>query len=118
MAAERCNAHGVYEADETLTLPRDVKGWRGCPTAEIELRCLGDYWIWSICFQLMGGDHAGSAQPLCDHERYRAPDRLAALYCARAELAKRLEERAKEPGDARRIMVWLDSLNPAQGSLF
>lgn len=116
---DRCNENGVYEPDEVFTLDRDVKGWRGVPNAEIELRDLGTHWIWSASFALFGGDHLGSFHPLHDDdERHRAPDRGTALYCARAELARRLTERAKEPGDARRIMVWLDTLSPRQGSLF
>lgn len=118
MSAERCNEHGVYAPDEVLALQREVKGWRGMPTAEIELRNLGGHWIWSASFQLMQGDHLGSCEPLVDREPRRAADRHAALYCAKAQLLQRLSERAKEPGDARRIMIWLDGLERAQGELF
>ena len=118
MTGNRCNDAGVYEPDEVMTLERDVKGWRGMPTAEIELRDLGTHWIWSASFALMDGDHLGHGQPLCDEARYRSPDRASALYRAKAYLVRTLEKRAHRPGDARRIMIWIDTLSPAQGSLF
>lgn len=113
---DRCNQFGVHEADETLVLPFDRKGWRGVPTAEIELRDLGTHWIWSASYCLMSGDHQGHFSPLTDHPRYRQPTRQEALDAARADLRAPMDGR--DSRDAKRIVQWLEGLNPVQGSLF
>lgn len=117
------NENGVYEPQECLTLPRDVKGWKGMPTAEIELIDLGPYWLWATRFQLMHGDLWGSASPLIDDcpRRFmsrRAPTREAAVDAAGAYLRERIGPRSGESADARRIIAWLDELHPAQPDLF
>ncbi|WP_447724674.1 hypothetical protein [Sphingomonas koreensis] len=114
----RPNAHGIYEPTENLALPRDVKGWRGCNTADIDLANLGTHWIWSTGFQLMNGDCWGSAGPLWNDERHSAPTRDAAIDAASADLRARLVSRSDEYADVRRIMAWLDRLQPVQMELF
>lgn len=118
----RCNDHGVYEADETLELPRAVKGWRGAPLAEISLADLGAHWIWATSYQMHSGDWAGAASPLSDHEawaNHRAADREAAIRNASEYLGGCLANRATEGDrDARAVMDWLDTLIPDQLDLF
>ncbi|GLT00839.1 hypothetical protein GCM10007897_22290 [Sphingobium jiangsuense] len=112
------NENGVYDPQECLTLHRDAKGWCGLPTAEIKLIDLGDYWLWATGFQMMQGDCCGSASPLSDMHGRRAPTRDAAIDAAGEYLRGRIETRANESIDARRIVAWLDSLRPAQPDLF
>jgi hypothetical protein len=119
----RCNARGVYEPDERLSLPRPTKGWRGCNLADIEIANLGEYWIWATCFAMHTGDCHGSASPLVDDgERpwmsHRSPSREAAIDAAASNLRDRLAPRSEHCADARAVLVWLDSLNPAQPDLF
>ncbi len=119
-----CNENGVYQADETLELPRAVKGWRGGPIAEIDLADMGTHWIWSTGFQMWGGDMWGSSSPLMDLEptpfsTCRAPTREAAIELASAQLRKNLAKRAEEGDrDARAVIAWLDTLIPDQLDLF
>jgi hypothetical protein len=103
---------------QTLTLPRDVKGWRGGSTAEIELADLGARWIWNTGFQLMSGDHWGSCRPLWDDERHSAPTRAAAIQAASDDFRTLLGDRIESYPDARRIMAWLDQLQPDRLDLF
>lgn len=112
------NTNGVYEPDEHLSLHRDVKGWRGCPTAEITLADLGTHWIWATSFNLMTGDCWGSSSPLWNDERHSQPSRAAAIEAAASHLRHRLSRRAADCPDARRIMAWLDQLRPVQMELF
>lgn len=120
----RCNTHGVYEPDECLSLPRPTKGWRGCNLADIKLGHLGDYWIWATSFQMYTGDCHGSSSPLMDlpHGRRgvscRAPTREAAIDAAASHLRDRLTPRADRCVDARAVLAWLATLNPAQLNLF
>lgn len=119
----RCNANGVYEADERLSLQRATKGWRGCNLADIKLANLGAYWIWATSFQMHTGDCHGSSSPLWDHEptqfsNPRAPSREAAIEAASAELGRRLTPRSEHCADARAVLAWLGTLNPAQADLF
>lgn len=122
MTALRCNAHGVYEPHEVLNLPADRKGWRGMDTAEIELAFLGTHWIYSVSFQLMQGDSWGRCEPLSDtmdgspYAR-RAHSREAAIAAACARLRADLSDRASQPGDARRIIQWVETLRPIQMEL-
>jgi hypothetical protein len=118
-----CNAYGVYEPDERLSLPRPAKGWRGCNLADIRLGNLGEYWIWATSFQMHTGDCHGSSSPLMDtpHRRglsCRAPTRESALDAAASYLRERLTKRAEHCGEARAVLAWLDTLNPAQLNLF
>ena len=119
----RCNAHGVYEADEVLQLARPLKGWRGGPIAEVCLANLGTHWIWATSYQLWTGDCCGSSSPLMDMEptpfsTCRAPTRQAAIELASAQLRKSLTPRAAECRDARAVLEWLDTLTPDQFDLF
>lgn len=120
----RCNEHGVYEADETLELPRAVKGWCGMGLADIKLANLGTHWIWATGFQMHSGDFWGCASPLSDHEptphsNHRASSREEAIKAASAELRKHMSKRAaKGDSDARAVMAWLDTLIPDQLDLF
>jgi hypothetical protein len=120
----RCNEHGVYEADETLVLPRQAKNWRGAPIAEISLVDLGGHWIWAVAYQLHSGNWEGSSSPLMDTDptpfsNYRAPTRKAAIDAAVAQLRKRLTKLADEgSADAAAVIAWLPTLNPAQMDLF
>jgi hypothetical protein len=117
--AER-NQHGAYTPDETLSLPRAVKNWRGVNAADIELANLGAYWIWASSFQLYGGDHLGNGTPLIDDDhRFRAvrqPSRDAAIAAACKHLRERMTGR--DSTDARAILAWLDTLQPDQFDLF
>lgn len=114
-----CNEHGVYTADETLELPRTVKGWCGMGLAEIKLANLGTHWIWEAGFQMHSGDFWGRGGPLTDHETYRAPTREAAIAAASVDLRKCLSKRAAEGDrDASSVMAWLDALVPNQLDLF
>jgi hypothetical protein len=118
-----CNEHGVYEADETLALPRPVKGWRGGPIAEIRLANLGTHWIWATGFQMLTGNCWGSSSPLMDLEptpfsTCRAPTRQAAIELASAQLRKSLSPCAAEYREARAVLEWLDTLIPDQLDLF
>lgn len=117
-----CNEHGVYEADETMELPRAVKGWQGMGIAEIKLADLGAYWIWATGYQMFTGNWEGAFSPLSDHPRFaenRMPTREAAIEAASAYLRKRLGSRAVEgDADARAVMAWLDCLIPNQLDLF
>src|SRR5690606_9938065 len=111
-------------ADETLELPRMVKGWRGVPTAEISLADMGSHWIWTTSFQMHSGDFWGSSSPLMDLEptpvpTCRAPTRAAAIEAASAKLRKCLSGRADEGDrDASAVITWLDTLIPDQLDLF
>ena len=119
----RCNQRGVYEPDERLSLPRATKGWRGCNLADIKLGDLGTHWIWATSFQMYTGDCHGSSSPLMDlpHGRgigCRAPTRAAAIDAAASYLRERLTPRAEHCADARAVLAWLQTLNPAQLNLF
>ena len=114
-----CNAHGVYQPHESLTLACDRRGWRGMPTAELELAFLGTHWIYSVAFPLLQGDSWGRCEPLTDSREgapyaRRAHSREAAIEAACASLRKDLSARAQQPGDARRIVQGLDTLRPVQ----
>lgn len=114
-----CNEHGVYSADETLELPRTVKGWRGMGLAEIKLANLGTHWIWATGYQMFSGNWEGAFSPLADHEAHQAPSRDAAIGAASEYLRKRLSRR--DDADAQSVRAWLDSLVsviPAQLDLF
>lgn len=118
---DRVNENGVYEPDETLALPRAKAGWRGGPVASIDLRNLGDYWIWATGFQMMDGDSWGSASPLMDDTKRgpgsrRSPTRDAAIASASDYLRGRLGSR--NSSDARAVIAWLDTLRPDQFDLF
>lgn len=102
------NAHGVYEPGETLSLPRQVKGWQGGNLADIEIINLGRYWLWAASYQLHGGDWRGSAAPLKDGAAYRQPTRAGAIAAAATCLRQLLEDH--DNADARRIIAWLDGL--------
>lgn len=116
MGEPSCNQHGVYEAQERLVLARDTKGWRGLPTAEIEMCQLPEGWLWATSFQLMQGDCCGSASPLSLNHGRLAPSREVAIEAAVAHLSARM---AKQDGqDARRIVAWLETLQPDQLDLF
>lgn len=108
------NEHGVYPATESLTLPREQKGWRGCPIAEIEFCNTGEQWLWATAFQLMQGDCHGRSAPLTMHRA--APTRADALALAIADLRSAMER--KDSRDANAILEWLTSLNPAQMEMF
>lgn len=119
----KCNAHGAYEPDERLSLPRPVKGWRGCNLADIEIANLGEYWIWATSFAMHTDDCRGSTSPLVDDgERtwmsHRAPTRDAAIDAAASHLRDRLTPRSERCADARAVLAWLDTLHPAQADLF
>jgi len=119
-----CNEHGVYTADETLELPRMVKGWRGVQLAEIRLADMGTHWIWATSFQMFSGDCWGSSSPLVDRDptplsTCRAPTREAAIELASAKLRRCLSGRADEGDrDAREVIAWLGTLIPDQLDLF
>ena len=112
------NRHGVRTPQERLQLPRDMKSWRGCSVAEIELADLGTHWIWATGFQMMTGDCWGSGGPLVDHPSHRSSTREAAIEAASAHLREKVGKRVGTYPDARRIMDWLDGLRPAQSDLF
>ncbi len=102
------NAHGVYAPGETLSLPRQVKGWQGGNLADIEIIDLGPYWLWAVSYQLHGSDWRGSAAPLRDGAAWRQPTRAEAIAAAATCLRQLLED--LDNADARRIMAWLDGL--------
>lgn len=115
----KCNENGVYEPDETLSLPRQLNGWRGMGLADISLADLGSYWIWATSYQMHSGDCEGAASPLMDYEGARSPTRQAALHAASAHLSVSLGKRSST-GDreAMAVMQWLETLEPSQLDLF
>lgn len=114
------NDHGVYEPGELLTHDLDKKGWQGVPVAEIALIDLGDRWLWSADFHLYSdADSWGHGEPLTDWPSHRAANRAAAIEAAAAFYRNKLTERAgKGSRDCRRILAWLDTLQPVQAELF
>ncbi|TKD50562.1 hypothetical protein [Sphingomonas baiyangensis] len=115
MTAGAKNMFGVYTPHEVLTLERDRKGWRGLPVASIELLHDSSGWRSAINYQFMHGDCAGHGEPLTDRSPHY-PSRDAAI----AGAAERLRPAAarRDDGDARKVLAWLDELQPAQADLF
>lgn len=117
-----CNEHGVYDADETLELKRDVKGWKGSPLAEIRLADLGTHWIWATSYQMHSGNWEGAGSPLSDNEAWaerRCPDRESAVRAAISYLTGRSGRRAEEGDrDGAAVVAWLNTLIPNQLDLF
>lgn len=109
-----CNKYGVYEPDETLSLPR--KGRGGVSVATIQLADLGPHWIWATSFQMSGGDYWGKFSPLKDQPNHREQSRVVAIKAAAADLRRNLSSRA-DP-DAKSIMAWLETLIPDQFDMF
>lgn len=120
MSLAICNQNGVYEPHELLTLDHGKNGYRGSPTAEIALVDIGDCWLWAADFSLMSdADCWGHGEPLSDWPSRRAESREAAIAAASAFYRERLGKRAENGSrDCRRILAWLDTLQPAQTDLF
>lgn len=105
-------AHGLYPHDnaEKLELPRNVKGWKGGPTASIYLLQCPEGWLASYSFHLFDGYFRGFSHglsPQWHDDRFLATRAKGVAYGIRQ---LRFTVSTHGGRDAKRVLKWLESL--------
>lgn len=109
----------ALEATETLSLPRDAKGWRGIDRANIRLSRTDEGWRSSLSFCFFRSEHWGQWRPIYLTDTVH-PTREAAIKQQIAWMRERfgaLENPAMQR-EASEMIAWAEALVPDQMELF
>lgn len=101
----RINEHGILEALEFLRTP--TTGNRPAAYAEIRLAYWRGQFFWSTDVNLV--TEGSSFAPGVKWKGTSAPDRFNAIAAAAESIRKSLSRRNR-PGDAKKILGWLDKV--------